>query len=65
MMSKAQIDRTVRLVCNAEWRCPIFDAGAQCDCNEGKTGDCPLRHALEIANEIDATTAKAVTKEMR
>ena len=63
MMSKTEINRIARIVCEGEFRCPINEAGADCSCNAAnRAAVCPLRHALEIAAEIDG---KAETQPVR
>ena len=58
MMSKTEINRIARVVCESNVRCPIYDAGADCSCDASKPGKCPLRHALYIAAEIDEKAEK-------
>ena len=46
-MDRKNIRKIVDTVCNSEWRCPVNEAGAACDCN-GYKGECPFKKALEL-----------------
>lgn len=43
--------KVANAVCNSEWRCPINEAGAECDCCVERGKNCPLERAIELYND--------------
>lgn len=43
--------KIAKTVCDSEWRCPINEAGAECDCCVGRGKNCPLERSIELFND--------------
>ena len=43
--------KIAKTVCDSEWRCPINEAGAECDCCVGRGKNCPLERAIKLFND--------------
>lgn len=43
--------KIAKLVCDGFFRCPINEAGAECDCCVGRGKNCPLERSIKLFND--------------